>query len=363
MKITGVVKTDKGELLAGARVTWTVDGLTDEVTSDHSGKFVYHDQSTQHRGKIVQLRVEHSGFKSQQIERRFGPSGDLEIVFELQREEPVKGIDVRLDRTSFTAIPGQAVVVRVELANLTQVADRIALVVGGLPTHWIHGLPDGLQLAPADRVSVEFVIDVPRSPDIRAAEYPLAIQVISQEKPGGFYQADARLTVAKFWAQALEIDPISAPGQSRAQYIVTVRNLGNAQAAYSLAAASTEHNLSYAFEHNHVPLDAGQAASVKLTITAPRRWIGRPREHVFTVTSRRIQAEPLMPPERLDNAQKISAKFIHNALFAPITVILILLGLVGSMLISRRWPLVLTALGLLLAFLPYRRESAPPSKL
>jgi hypothetical protein len=159
------------------------------------------------------------------------------------------------------------------------------------------------------------------------------------------------------WAQAVEINPVSASGQSRTQYTITVRNLGNTPAAYRLAVVPTRSNLTCALDHHHVPLDVRQSGSVRLTVTAARRWVGKPQERIFNVRSERMVADSSRAHNDSDRAEEISATFIHNALFTPIALVLLLVGLVGSALTRRWWPLVLTAVGLFLAFRPYRRES------
>ncbi len=302
MKITGVVRTNKREPLSGARVTWTVDGLTGNAASDHSGRFLFHDPKTQHRDTVVQLRAEHSGFKPQQIEEKLGPSGDLEIDFELHREE-VPGIALQLESATITAIPGQAVRLRAEVTNLAHVDEEVSLTLGGVPTPWV---------------------------------------------------ASPVLTIAQFWEQTAELNPPRASGRSRAQYMIVLRNLGNTPAAYGLTVISTEPELTYAFDHNHVPLHVGESAGVRLTLTAPRRWIGRSQKHIFTARSQRIVADSSRAHNEFDRAEEISATFIHNAVLTPTALALLLVGTISSVLMAHWWPLILTAVGLFLAVKPYR---------
>ncbi len=353
MKITGVVRTNKGEPLSGARVTWTVDGLTGNAASDHSGRFLFHDPKTQHRDTVVQLRAEHSGFKPQQIEEKLGPSGDLEIDFELHREE-VPGIALQLESATITAIPGQAVRLRAEVTNLAHVDEEVSLTLGGVPTPWVASPVLLVHLAPVASRVAEFELKVPRSPDSRAGDYPITIQATSQGRSGEVHHASAQLTIAQFWEQTAELNPPRASGRSRAQYMIVLRNLGNTPAAYGLTVISTEPELTYAFDHNHVPLHVGESAGVRLTLTAPRRWIGRSQKHIFTARSQRIVADSSRAHNEFDRAEEISATFIHNAVLTPTALALLLVGTISSVLMAHWWPLILTAVGLFLAVKPYR---------
>ncbi|HEX9373010.1 MAG TPA: FHA domain-containing protein, partial [Roseiflexaceae bacterium] len=192
-------------------------------------------------------------------------------------------IGVQLGQAQLAITPGQPAVVYVTLTNQGATADELAISVEGVPGAWVIGPDQPVQVAPGGRATAAITVNVPRAPESLAGDYPVIVRARSAASQAESGTARGRWTVLPFAASSLALSPRRAEGRDAASYQVTVRNEGNATAAYLLGAEDEQQALDYAFAQDQLTLDPGQAAAVALTVYGPRRLIGSPQTRQFTV--------------------------------------------------------------------------------
>jgi hypothetical protein len=216
-------------------------------------------------------------------------------------------IGVRLDPEQLTLTPGEPAVVRVTMFNHGSSMDRLRVAVTGIPSTWVRGAEQAVQLSPGAEATIPLTIEVPRAPESLPNDYDVSVRARSATSPDESGTADARWTVLPYSACDLRVAPPKVSDRTVAEYQVNVRNGGNTPASYLLSAADDDKVLKYTLAQDQLLLKPGQLATVKLTVSAPRRLFGSDQPRPFTV-----RAE--MPNGLSESA---TAQFIQHAL-API---------------------------------------------
>lgn len=205
------------------------------------------------------------------------------------------------ERLSIT--PGQPAIVQVRLANLGTTVDHFRVTVEGIPSGWVHGPDQEIQLNPNDAVPLTLTIATARSPEYVAGEYPVTIRARSRENPAESGEAHGLWTILPYTASSIGLEPALATSRLRAGYRVALHNMGNAAGRYALAGKDDEEKLGYRFVPETVDLDPGAETTVALTVRARRKWLGRAQSRPFNVDALPSLGDP-PPPVRGEWVQK-----------------------------------------------------------
>lgn len=216
-------------------------------------------------------------------------------------------IGVRIEPTNLTITPGQPANVRVTLTNLGTLVDWLTVTAEGVPREWVRGPAGEVQLNPGMQETVDLGVNVARSPENLARDYPVLIRARSREKPAESGTAQARWTVLPFAENALRIEPRRASGRGRAKYTLSVANNGNVPAEHTFNGEDDEQKMSYQFRQETLALEPGKEVRVPFTVAGQRRLIGKDQSQRFQIHS---QVKGKMPLSG-------NAEFVNKALIPP----------------------------------------------
>jgi hypothetical protein len=87
---------------------------------------------------------------------------------------------VRLDPEQFTITPGESAVVRATIFNHGGTMDRLSVVVTGIPSVWVNGAEQAVQLSPGAEATIPLTIEVPREPASLPKDYQLSARARSE---------------------------------------------------------------------------------------------------------------------------------------------------------------------------------------
>ncbi len=248
-------------------------------------------------------------------------------------------IGIRAEPSNLTIVPGQPANVRVMLTNLGVLVDWLAVTVEGVPKEWVRTPGSEIQLNPGMQETVDLSVNVARTPESRAQEYPVVIRARSREKPSESGTAQARWTVLPFKDDGIKIEPRRASGRGRAKYTVTLANNGNAPARYELHGEDDEQKIHYAFREEALALEPGNEVRIPLAISTNRRIFGRDQNQRFQVQSRVNMGNTTVPGNSSsafagNNALTTNAEFVNKALIPPwvltLVSVLLVLAIIGG---------------------------------
>ncbi len=181
--------------------------------------------------------------------------GVLQIgTYWLKLEQPsgaagANRIAVALERDVLSLIPGQAMTLKVTLANLGSLVDHLDLTVDGVPPHWIVPQDAPIQLNPNTQASATMTILVPRVSESRAGKYRVIVRAKSTEledDAGG--AANALWTVQGFGQSTLAVRPNNLNSKRKAIFNTVIKNEGNIPVRYVVSAEDDSSKLQFKFD-------------------------------------------------------------------------------------------------------------------
>ena len=178
--------------------------------------------------------------------------------------------------------PGQRVEARVEVVNRGEQDDRVSVRVQGLPAAWVT-TPDFVDVPAGDTVQVSVIIRPARHRSTPTGRQRFRLQLVAQHQPDIKVGATATLEIGAFVAfeARLEGDQVRMPGS----VIVTIQNMGNVAAEYSLVARERLNAIRFQGERGRIRLESGQESRVELSLESrnPTLFGGRSEVYPFEV--------------------------------------------------------------------------------
>lgn len=222
---------------------------------------------------------------------------------------------------AISIIPGQSTNIQVTLTNMGSTVDWFTPKVEGVPSEWVQGAGEEVQLNPGMQETVPIAINVARQPANRARDYSVTIRATSREQPQQFSTTKAIWTVQAYKEDAMRLEPRRATGRGQAAYSIALRNSGNVAGRYTLRGEDDEQQLDYQFRYNPVDLDAGQEARIPLVVHTRRHLLGREQRVPFQVHAGPIDNLP---------GQTLPGEFVNKPLLpswvVPMFLALLLIG-------------------------------------
>ena len=217
-------------------------------------------------------------------------------------------IGMLVEPDALTITPGQPATTQVTLVNQGSIVDWFTVTVEGVAPEWVQGPAQTVQLNPGMEQAVTLNMNVARTANNRAGDYPVTIRARSREKPDESGTAQARWTVLPFQEDELGIEPRRASGRGKAAYTITMRNSGNIPAHHVLSGDDDEQKLAYGFGFNPVALEPGNETKIPLTVSTRRHWLGREQRQPFQIHARRAgSSSPMTTPGEFVNKALIPA--------------------------------------------------------
>jgi len=135
-------------------------------------------------------------------------------------------IGMAVNPRMLTITTGQPSTTQVTLTNLGSIVDWFTTIVEGVPPEWLKGAGQEVQLNPGMQETIELNVNVARSSNNFAQEYPVTIRARSREQPNESGTVQARWNVLPFKEDALRLEPRRASGRGGASYTVTLVEVG-----------------------------------------------------------------------------------------------------------------------------------------
>jgi serine/threonine protein kinase len=178
---------------------------------------------------------------------------------------PVEPLAMFLLDEQIPVDPGQRAEVRVEVVNRGQLDDRVSLRVQGLPAAWVTA-PDFVDLPAGERVQLSVVIRPARHPSTPTGRQRFRLQLVSQYQPHLSIGMTATLDLGSFVTFDARLD--EAQLQMPGSVFITVQNLGNIPAEFSIIAREASNMIRFQGERGRIRLEPGQLMQVELQLEA-----------------------------------------------------------------------------------------------
>ncbi len=142
-------------------------------------------------------------------------------------------IGVQVEDNDLTLTPGEAVTLRVSLANTGRTVDHFQIGVEGVPAEWVQNLYHELQLNPGMTGATTLRLLVPRESQYLADTYPVKVVARSRENPAEFGYAPMNWKVLPFTETRIEIMPRRRSAWRRTHYDLKMINASNVAVTYN----------------------------------------------------------------------------------------------------------------------------------
>jgi hypothetical protein len=195
----------------------------------------------------------------------------------------VVGVRLAIDPPALTLVPGQLMQARITLTNAGNLVDHLTMTVDGVSSTWVRFGPTDVPLLPGDAATINLSIQVPRSPEAVAGEYPVTLGAQSRADPASSASLKTTWTVAPFAGAFLELMPAHGHGRTGASYAVQLVNEGNAPASYRLAVHNDDQRLKFRLTPDTLEVPPGKSRSAQLMVGAQARLFGREILHTLTI--------------------------------------------------------------------------------
>jgi serine/threonine protein kinase len=197
-------------------------------------------------------------------------------------ESAIEPLGLFLPRDRITTEPGQRVELSVEVVNRGDIGDRVSLRVHGLPASWISSPEEFVPVPAGKTVKMSVGIRPPRHRSTPTGRQRLHLELISQQHPQSKVSQTATLVLGSFVAfeADMETEQLRLPGVAN----ISVTNVGNSAADFSLIARDRQGAISFRGERGRVRLNPGQSANIELEMSARRQgWFGGGEIYPFEV--------------------------------------------------------------------------------
>lgn len=217
-----------------------------------------------------------------------GTSIDLSLI----HSSPGAGqVGLFTEFLQLSVVPGKSVTTSVVIFNQGVAAERVSLVVEGVPTDWLEALPHVCHLAPGSHEKVVLVIKPPHWPQSKAGRHALTLQAISESDKTQVAEVKVILTVAAYseFISALTPQTVEAGGVIQ----VNVHNQGNTPETFTVTCQGVKDDLTFTPAQAHLPIPEGGAgiAEFRVGLRQPH-WVGNLQSHRFSVQVSAPEGEP-----------------------------------------------------------------------
>ena len=227
---------------------------------------------------------------------------------------------VRLSTDLVSVEAGATVPLGIEVVNRAEAADRFELEVEGLDPEWTAVPVPTFPIGPGDTSTEKVFFRPPRTPESQSGNYPFVIKLRSLTT-GEQRTVQGVLQVQAYHHLSAEITPkkgVVASFRRRANFIVTLMNLGNVEHTLQLSGNDPEEALTFEFEHDSVTLGPGQQKDVVITVQpATTPILSTTRLYGFSITARSTDTSSV--------AGSAQAQLEQRPTFTPATLVFLIL--------------------------------------
>ncbi|MFT2019995.1 hydrolytic protein [Streptomyces sp. 796.1] len=189
-----------------------------------------------------------------------------------------------LDIPEVSVTPGDTASTTLTVRNDSDIVEAYSLEVVGDCAAWAVVEPARVSLYPGTSASVTIRLSPPRSFEVRAGAYPLAVRVLPAEHPEAVRVPETTVRVGTFRQLRTEMVPRRRRGWLRGRYQLALRNEGNAPVRLGFTPGQPGEELGFSFRPSMQSLAPGESAHVGLLVrTGQPIWFGSPTVWPFTV--------------------------------------------------------------------------------
>ncbi|MFE6778489.1 hydrolytic protein [Streptomyces sp. NPDC057702] len=188
------------------------------------------------------------------------------------------------DIPEVSVTPGGTASTTLTVRNDSDIVEAYSLEVVGECATWATVEPARVSLYPGTSETVTIRLSPPRSPEVRAGAYPLAVRVLPTEHPEAVRVPETTVRLAPFRSTRTELVPRRRRGWLRGRYQLAVRNEGNTPVRLGFTPGQPGEELGFTFRPAARRLSPGESAQVGLLVrTGKPIWFGDPTVWPFTV--------------------------------------------------------------------------------
>jgi hypothetical protein len=178
-----------------------------------------------------------------------------------------------------TMVPGQPVLVAVQVLNTATVISAHKVRILGVDERWVELDTDQLSLFPETTGVVNATISLPEG--IPAGTRRLTVQVVELTPPQRTATATIDLTVPEQLGARIAVDPVATTGGRRTEVAVHLANEGNTELALRLDGIDEEDRLSFRFDPREIVLAPGERLTATAELSARRPFAGSPKPRTY----------------------------------------------------------------------------------
>ena len=239
-------------------------------------------------------------------------------------------------------VPGQAVRIKVSVRNVGTIVETYDLSVLGPARTWVSVAPSEISLFPGDEGTAVVTIKPPRTPNMLAGRYEVAIKATSQVLWAERAVAEFSVTVAPYHQFKAVIARSTLELKTKTSTYLQIVNEGNSSTKFSVDVTDPDGVFQGTLDAPTYVLDPGQPAWLKVEVTCPVHLVGKQVHgavfaHVNQVLDLAtntpvIGSKPFV--QRVAVTQKPVIRF-RLGWFGRILIIFLLLALVAAFILSR----------------------------
>lgn len=190
--------------------------------------------------------------------------------------------------------PGGEASAVVRVRNVGTVVDQFEFEALGDAAAWTSFDPPALSLFPDAEESARILFRPPRTPDVRAGDYPVGVRIRSREDPQHPTVEELTIDVGRFIDAFAELVPRTTRGRRKGSHTLAVDNRGNDRLEADLSAMDPDDKLRFTFEPPNLVVAPGSAGFAKLVVRPLKRFMrGASVAHPFEVLVNPAKDQPL----------------------------------------------------------------------
>lgn len=188
-----------------------------------------------------------------------------------------------LETSHLSVTPGESARLDIQVTNTADVIDGITALVDGINPDWVRLERPLLSVFPDSSDSVGVVFDIPNT--CPAGDYLVVVRIVSTLDANRQSVQDFWLTVEEAIDLELTLTPSIVSGGGKAEFVATVENTSNTEAAVTVNAWESTRAIDCRVEPASIVLPYGESASVDISLRGPRPWFGQPLPYAIVLTA------------------------------------------------------------------------------
>lgn len=234
-------------------------------------------------------------------------------------------LSVVLNPTIAEVMPGERVVVQVDLLNQGMTVDHFRIQVDDLPGEWITIPQSTVQLMPGTRGTLVFTFHPPRSSAAAAGPHKYRLRVISTINTNEAASVSGQLVVKPYSDFYVDMRPTQLADGQKARLLV--KNQGNAPGDFRISGRDSGEAIRYTIEPDRLTVPAGERGVTEISLTAKQRpFLGSRQLLPFNMVVRASADEQKTVPGQLS----VSPRF--PVWLLPLLGLLLLVLCIGAAL-------------------------------